>query len=183
MISEVEIKEATIVKTGYLTRTALLIALLIAVQYVTGAAGQLVTGSCVNLILAVAAALCPLPWALTVALVSPVCAFLLGIGTPLLQIVPAIMLGNAVYAALLRRLGKRLAFRGGKVAAVIAASCAKCLILWGTVTGLLLPMMALPDAKAAALAASFSWSQLITAAVGGILSLPVIRILKKAIKK
>ena len=41
--------------TKLITRTAMLIALLVAVQYVTKSAGQIVTGSCVNLILAVAA--------------------------------------------------------------------------------------------------------------------------------
>ena len=169
-------------KTKYLTRTAVLIALLVAVQYVTKAAGQLVTGSCVNLILAVAAALCSLPWALAVALLSPVFAFLLGIGTPLIQIVPAIAVGNAVYVVLLHWLGTRFAFRGGKTAAVGIAALAKFLTLWGVVVGLLLPMMALPDAKTAALTASFTWPQLITALVGGAVSLLVIPTLKKAIK-
>ena len=169
-------------KTKYLTRTAVLIALLVAVQYVTKAAGQLVTGSCVNLILAVAAALCSLPWALAVALLSPVFAFLLGIGTPLIQIVPAIAVGNAVYVALLHWLGTRFAFQGGKTAAVGIAALVKFLTLWGTVAGLLLPMMALPDAKVAALTASFSWPQLITALIGGAVSLLVIPTLKKAIK-
>ena len=167
-------------KTKYLTRTAVLIALLVAVQYVTKAAGQLVTGSCVNLILAVAAALCSLPWALAVALISPVFAFLLGIGTPLIQIVPAIALGNAVYVLLLRWLGGRFTFRGGKVIALIAAAVVKFLTLWGTVAGLLLPMMALPDAKVAALTATFSWPQLLTALLGGAVSLLVIPTLKKA---
>ena len=169
-------------KTKNLTRTAVLIALLVAVQYVTKAAGQLMTGSCVNLILAVSAALCSLPWALAVALISPVFAFLLGIGTPLIQIVPAIAVGNAVYVALLYWLGKRFTVRGGKVAAVTVAAVVKFLTLWGAVVGLLLPMMALPDAKTAALTASFTWPQLITALIGGTVSLLVIPTLKQAVK-
>ena len=169
-------------KTKNLTRTAVLIALLVAVQYVTKAAGQLMTGSCVNLILAVSAALCSLPWALAVALISPVFAFLLGIGTPLIQIVPAIAVGNAVYVVLLHWLGRRFTFRGGKTAAVAAAAVVKFLTLWGAVVGLLLPMMALPEPKTAALTASFTWPQLITALIGGTVSLLVIPTLKQAVK-
>ena len=169
-------------KTKQLTRTALLIALLVAVQYVTKAAGQFVTGSCVNLILAVAAALCGTWWAVAVALISPFCAFLLGIGTPIIQVVPAIAAGNAVFVLLLAKLGKRLTFRGGEVITVVIAAVVKFLVLWGLIVGLLLPLMGLPKPKVAALSAAFSWPQLITALIGGLVSLAVIRPLKKALK-
>ena len=72
--------------TKLITRTAMLIALLVAVQYVTKSAGQIVTGSCVNLILAVAALVGGVWCGAAVALISPFCAFLLGIGTPILRL-------------------------------------------------------------------------------------------------
>ena len=170
-------------KTRQLTRTALLIALLVAAQYVTKAAGQFLTGSCVNLILAVAAAVCGPWWALAVALLSPFCAFLLGIGTPIIQLVPAIALGNMVYVCLMHWLGRKMTFRGGAAVAVVAAAVAKFLALWGVIVGLLLPLMSLPEPKVAALTASFSWPQLVTALIGGGLSLLIVPALKKALKE
>ena len=52
-------------KTLWLVRTALMIALLIILQSVTKAAGQFVTGSCVNAVLAVSVLLCGLTSGLT----------------------------------------------------------------------------------------------------------------------
>ena len=159
-------------------------ALIVAAQYVTRGAGQLVTGSCVNLILAVAAAICSLGWALAVAILSPLCAFLLGIGPALILLVPAIALGNGLYVVILSLTARKFGTaKGGAVLGVGAASVVKCGTLWGVIVGLLLPMMALPDAKAAALAATFSWPQLVTALVGGTVSLLVIPTLQKAIRK
>ena len=42
-------------KTVWIARTAVCLALLIAIQFLTKSLGQLVTGSCVNLVLAIAA--------------------------------------------------------------------------------------------------------------------------------
>ena len=61
-------------KILWITETAVLLALLITLQWLTKPLGQLVTGSCVNAVLAVAALLCGWSSGLTVALVSPVCA-------------------------------------------------------------------------------------------------------------
>ena len=83
-------------KLKTLCRTAIFLALLVAVQFVTRSMGQYVTGSLVNLILIASGLLCGLWGGLAVALLSPVCAFLIGIGPAFPQIVPAIMLGNAV---------------------------------------------------------------------------------------
>ena len=93
-------------KTLWLVRTALLIALLIILQAVTKAGGQFVTGSCVNAVLAVAVLTCGLASGLTVALLSPFMAFLLGIGPALIYIVPAIAVGNSVFVLLLHLLCK-----------------------------------------------------------------------------
>ena len=65
-------------KTRWITRTAVLLALLVIMQAVTKSAGQLVTGSCVNAVLAVSVLVAGLSTGLTVALVSPFAAFLLG---------------------------------------------------------------------------------------------------------
>ena len=77
----------------WLTETAALTALLIILQTVTKPAGQYVTGSCVNAVLAVSALAVGVGSGLTVALLSPFFAFLLGIGPQLLPIVPSIAVG------------------------------------------------------------------------------------------
>ena len=85
-------------KTTWIAQTAVCLALLIAFQLLTRSLGQLVTGSCVNLVLAVAALLGGIWSGVTVALVSPFCAYLLGIGPAFFPLVPCVALGNAVYA-------------------------------------------------------------------------------------
>ena len=119
--------------TKLITRTAMLIALLVAVQYVTKSAGQIVTGSCVNLILAL--------------------------------------------------LSGKLNVKAANVLSVLLAAVCKFLLLWGLIVGLLLPSMGLPSEKVAALSATFSYPQLITALIGGGLSLLVVPSLKKAVKQ
>ena len=88
-------------KILWLTRTAVLLALLITLQVLTKPFGQLVTGSCVNLVLALTVLVAGLPSGAVLALVSPVLAYLLRIAPQVLT-VPAIMAGNFVYVLLLR---------------------------------------------------------------------------------
>ena len=97
-------------KVRWITETAVLLALLIAVQGLTAGLGnQFVTGSCVNLILAVAAALAGLWSGAAIAVLSPFLASLLGIGPKFVQLLPAVALGNLVYALFCtpRRAGAR----------------------------------------------------------------------------
>ena len=83
-----------------LCRTAIFLALLIAVQFVTRSIGQYVTGSLVNLILIASGLMCGLWGGLAVAVLSPICAFFIGIGPAFPQVVPAVALGNAVLVLL-----------------------------------------------------------------------------------
>lgn len=168
-------------QTKQITRTALMIVLLVAAQYVTKSAGQFVTGSCVNLILAVCALLLGIRSAAVIALLSPFCAFLLGIGTPILQIVPAIALGNLAYVLLLALFDGKFDASAGRLIAVVLAAVGKFALLYLLVVKLLLPMLGLPVAQTAVLAATFSWPQLITALIGGTLSACVVPLLRKAV--
>ena len=85
-------------KTAWIARTAICLALLLCLQFATKSLGQFVTGSCVNLVIAMAALIGGLWSGLTVAIVSPFCAYLLGIGPAFVALVPCVALGNAVYA-------------------------------------------------------------------------------------
>ena len=70
-------------KVRWITETAVLLALLVVLQYATRPLSQIVTGSCVNAVLAVTVLLAGTGSGVTVALISPVMAYLLGIAPSL----------------------------------------------------------------------------------------------------
>lgn len=177
-------------KILWVTRTAVVLALLVTVQVLTKPFGQLVTGSCVNLVLALSVLLAGLPTGLTVAIVSPVLAFVLGIAPQILT-VPAIMAGNSVYVLLLWLLiGRSKNGLTGQILGVAVASLAKFAVLYGVVAGLVCGVLAeqllstglLKAPMLQLLPVTFSWPQLITALVGGALAMTAYRVLKKAIR-
>lgn len=175
-------------KALWITETAVMLALLIALQAVTKPMGQLVTGSAVNAVLAVTVLLCGISSGMTVALLSPVFAFLFGIA-PNLVTVPAIMIGNTVYVLLLHKAsGKSIA---KMVIAVLAAALAKFAVLYVLVTYVICGVLAQPlldqgllkQPMLKALPASFAAPQLVTALVGGTLANLIVTPLKKALHR
>ena len=178
-------------KIRWITETAIMLALLVCLQALTKPLGQLVTGSCVNTVLAIAALVGGLSSGLVVALCSPVLAFLLGIAPQILT-VPAIMVGNSVFVILL----SLLADKSGKkivrqVIAWIVAAAAKfaalyaivVLLICGVLSESLLASGALKAPMLKALPATFSWPQLFTALIGGAVALAITPVLRKALKK
>ncbi len=94
-------------KIQWITRTAILIALLIVMQLVTTPLGTtLVTGSLVNMMLIISVMTGGLASGLTVAAISPVMAKLVGIG-PLWELIPFIILGNVTLVLLWHIIGNR----------------------------------------------------------------------------
>ena len=180
-------------KTGVklIARTAMFIAPLVAFQWVTKPLGQLVTGSCVNLILAVAAMTCGLFSAAIVALCSPFLAFVLGIGPQIIAVVPAIAVGNLVYIAVICAVMKLLSgkvknpFAKGAVGIVFGALL-KFLSLYLLIVKLIVPTLVasatIAEKQAAVLGASFGATQLVTALIGGALAVAVVPAVKKAVK-
>lgn len=178
-------------KLRWITETAVMLALLIALQQLTKPLGQLVTGSCVNTILAVAALVGGLYSGLTIAVISPVLAYLLGIAPQALT-VPAIMVGNAVYVVLLYLLADRSGKKLWKQPiAGIVASFAKfgalhlivCEIFCGVMAEQLLASGALKAPMLTKLPAMFSWPQLFTALIGSAIALLIVPLLRKALHK
>lgn len=173
----------------WITRTGILAALLVALQWLTAGtqafAGQYITGSCVNCVLVVSALFGGLWSGVTVAVLSPFCAFLLGIGPKLLQIVPCIALGNTVFVLCLYFfLGrKQLAF-WQQVCGLIISAAAKFAVLYTSVVLVLIPVMgdSLAPKQAQTFTAMFSWPQLVTAFLGGLAALLLLPVLRKAIK-
>ena len=178
-------------KILWITETAVMLALLVTLQALTKPMGQLVTGSCVNAVLAVTVLVAGLSSGITVALISPVLAYLLGIAPQILT-VPAIMVGNCVYVVLLYFIaGKDSKQIVRQVIAWLAAAAAKFAALYAIVVWLICGvfskgllesgMLKAPMLKA--LPATFSWPQLFTALIGGAVALVIVPVLHKALHK
>ena len=161
-------------KTAWIARTAICLALLLCLQFVTKSLGQFVTGSCVNLVIAMAALISGLWSGLTVAIVSPFCAYLLGIGPAFVALVPCVALGNAVYALIFGLLVRAFLLKKKAVAAIISMA------LYIVLVKLVAPNV-VPQAKYATVTAAFTWPQLITALIGGVLALLVGPLVMKAL--
>ena len=168
-------------KTLWMTQTAVLTALLVLLQTLTKAGGQFVTGSCVNAVLAIAVLFAGVWSGVTVAVISPFLAFLLGIGPQLLPIVPAIAVGNTVYVLLLHFLSGKQLWRQG--ACWLCAAVCKFLMLNLIVVQLLCRVLPLPEKQVTTFAAMFSWPQLVTALIGGGIALLIVPILRKAFRR
>ena len=178
-------------KLLWITETAIMLALLVTLQALTKPMGQLVTGSCVNAVLAVSALVGGLGCGATVAVISPVLAYLLGIAPQILT-VPAIMVGNVIYVVLLSVLadktGKNIA---KQVIAWVAAAAAKFAVLYaivvllvcGVLSESLLASGVMKAPMLKALPATFSWPQLVTALIGGAVALLIVPVLRKALRK
>lgn len=173
----------------WITRTAVLIALLIALQWLTAGtqvfAGQYITGTCVNCILAVAALFGGVWSGIVVAVLSPFCAFLLGIGPKLIQIVPCIALGNAVFTlCLYAAANQKSVVLWRQIIGVILSAAAKFAVLYIAVVQVVIPAMgaALAEKQVQTFTVMFSWPQLVTALLGGTAALLILPVLRKAIK-
>ena len=174
-------------KILWIVRTAVLIALLIVAQLATAALGNpLITGSIVNLLLVVSVMTCGIASGLTVAVVSPVLAKLIGIG-PLWALIPFIAAGNIVLLLVWYLIGNRN-FGGKKyityVIALVAAAIAKFAVLYLGIAKIAVPvLLKLPEPQATVIGNMFSLPQLFTALIGGALAVIVFPRLEKIIKR
>lgn len=175
-------------KVLWLTETAVLLALLVTLQFLTKSLGQLVTGSCVNALLAVACLLGGLSCGITVAVISPVLAFLLGIAPQILT-VPAIMVGNTLYVLVLHFVVGKQLWR--QALALISAAVIKFVALYGIVAGVICGLLADSLLSSGALKApmlkvlpvTFGVPQLFTALIGGGVAMLIVPVLRRALRK
>ena len=177
-------------RVKWITRTGILTALLIALQWATAGtqvfAGQYITGSCVNCILAVSVLFGGLWSGVMVAVLSPFCAFLLGVGPKLIQIVPCIAVGNTVLVLCLHfLLGCKSRPACWQIGSVVISAAAKFAVLYTAVVLVVLPVMgdALVAKQVQTFTAMFSWPQMVTALLGGAAALLMLPVLKKATKQ
>lgn len=170
----------------WIARTAIMLALLIVLQYLTSLTGiTLITGSVVNLVLILTVMLSGLSSGLTVALISPVVAKLIGIG-PLWSLIPFIALGNIVLVLLWHVIGNGKWANGlvRNIVAAVVAAAAKFLVLFLTIAKLMVPVvLRLPEPQASVISATFSTQQLVTALIGGAAAVLLVPPLQKALGK
>ena len=142
----------------------------------------------VNAVLAVSVLVAGLGSGITVAIISPVLAFLLGIAPQILT-VPAIMVGNTVFVLVLHFVSGKCLAR--QLLAWLAAATAKfaalyAIVVWlicGVFSEKLLATGALKAPMLKALPISFGVTQLFTALIGGAVALLIVPILRKALRK
>lgn len=170
-------------KTLWLTQTAVMLALLITLQWLTKPFSQFVTGSCVNAVLAVAVLMGGFWSGAAVAVVSPFVAFMFGIGPQLLPIVPAIAAGNLVFVGALHLIHGPAPKLLGKVLAWLGASFGKFAMLYLLVVQLLCQVLPLKQRQIDTFTNMFSLPQLVTALIGGGIAILIVPVLKKALHK
>jgi len=183
-------------KVLWITETAVMLALLIALQALTKPMGQLVTGSCVNAVLAITSLFVGLSGGITVALISPVCAFLLGIAPNFVTVLP-IMIGNVCFVVLMNLIvGKSRKLGWRQPVALVLAAGVKFAVLYLLVVGVIcgLAKDVLLGAKVGSivvlappmlemLPVMFAWPQLFTALIGGAVALLIVPVLQKALRR
>ncbi|MFD1671301.1 ECF transporter S component [Agrilactobacillus yilanensis] len=173
----------------WVAKTALFLAILIVFQAVTAPLGMtLVTGSLVNLTLIITVMLGGLSSGVTVAILSPVLASILGIGPKVLPLLPCIMIGNVVLVLIWHYLTAKLNLPqlATYILATIVAAGLKFIVLYLLIVKLLVQnILAVAPPQSTILTAMFSAPQLITALIGGIIAtvlLPILRPLMNSTK-
>lgn len=180
-----------------ITYSAVLLALLICLQWAGSQipepmTKQLVTGSLVNCVLAVSVLTAGPFGGISLALISPVMAFFLGIAPNFITVAP-IMIGNTCYVLLLHWItGKKERPAWRKPLAVLSASVVKFgalyLLVVQVVCNLAAPQLlgkkigqtvVLAPPMLQVLPAMFSWPQLVTALIGGGIAMILTPRLKK----
>ena len=173
----------------WITRSAVLIALVVTVQAATIVLAaipmlrQYVTGSVVNMILIVSVMAAGIPTGLSVGIISPIFASLMGV-VPGWQwpLVPFIALGNVMLVLVWHLIGKRSIVNKyvTRCVTVGVAAIVKFLVLYIGIVQVMLHVLELQQPQIVALSATFSITQIFTAIIGGILATLVLPVILKA---
>jgi len=173
-------------KIKWVTRSAAAIALIIVAQYATAPLKQqLITGSLVNLILALTTMLFGFGVGAAAAVASPFIAYLLGINAQIL-VVPAIAAGNLTYVIVIWLLIKKLKERMNsetavRIVSVALAALCKFVIQYALIVKWIAPSF-LPEKAQAVMSVNFGVMQLVTACIGGVLACLLYPVVNKGVR-
>ena len=170
----------------WISRTAILLALTVVFQSLRlwipampANISQIVVGSLVNLCLIVAAVMTGISGGLIIAVVAPVIALIQGF-TPVPVLVVPIALGNLVLVVM-----ASLLYNRNPILAIVTGAVLKFITLCLGVVKIVLPFFLpnAPDKMRAALSVQFSWPQLVTAGIGGVLAVEILTVLRKSVRE
>ncbi len=180
----------------FIVQTALLLALTLVFQIYVRAlvlplgdiGNTLIVGSLVNLCLFVAAGTVGWRGSTVIAVVAPVVALLMG-HIKFLPMMPFVAIGNLVLCLLFELISRKKTSGAQPWIAVGVSAVSKFVVLYLLMVvvfvGLILPGL-VPADKAAGpaklIGQMFSWPQLVTALIGGIVAVPVIAAVRKALQ-
>ena len=170
------------IRVRYMTRTGVLLALAIVFQMAgrfLGPHNNYIVGPLINAILLVSTAATGLWGGIAISVIAPyVSAFTnkAPIAPFILSFSPFIALGNAILV-----LCFFLLYKKSKVAGVAVGAILKFIFLYASVA-LFTSFFGVPDNFAKIMNALFSWPQLLTAAIGGIIALIIIKLLGRNIE-
>ncbi len=172
-------------KLLWITRTATYLALLVIVQFSTKGFSPFVTGSLVNFLLIITGLTVGLTSGLSLAIISPILAFILGIQvfpTPLM--IPVIFTSNMILVFITwysTKYSHRNEVKQKKLIQIsgsVLGALLKFVFLWVFTSLVLGPIFNLPPV----IIFFFSWPQLVTALIGGALALAIYPVLTKILK-
>jgi uncharacterized membrane protein len=166
----------------WIARTAMFLALLVVVQRVTRPLGSpLVTGSFVNMLLLLSTTTAGVSSGAALSILAPFFAKLIGHG-PLWSFIPVIAAGNLAFVILWHFLTAKSANTDGypgmlrNLFAVGLSAVVKFAVIYTGIVRIIVPaVLRLPEPQAGIVSWAFSYPQLITAVIGGILALSIER--------
>ena len=177
-------------KILFLTRTALLLAVVIAFQLFGKMIpyNNFIVGPVVNTALLVATAAAGLWSGIAISVIAPLVSAFTN-KAPLAPLViaysPCIIIGNIIIVLAFWLFRKKIELPGeitGGILGVIAGSVLKFGFLYGSITIFISMVSDIKPQQAAALTSMFSWPQLFTALAGGAIALAVLRLAGKALE-
>ena len=168
--------------TRFITRTAILLALAVVFQIMgrfllpfMGPNSNFVVGPLVNACLLVSAAAAGIWSGTAVAVISPFTAVLTGAAIPL-PFVPFIAIGNFLLVLMFHLL------RRNRIAGILTGAVLKFGLLYAVIV-VFLGIFQVKPKVAGVLLFSFSWPQLVTALVGGLVAMLVLKALGKSVEQ
>ncbi|MEG1528603.1 MAG: ECF transporter S component [Clostridia bacterium] len=174
-------------KTEIIVRIAIMMALTVLMQFVTGFAKiQLLTGSFVNLFLFLSVMLTGLVGGLCVGVVTPFIALAFGLN-PNILLVPFIALANGIMTATFALVCKLLKVESREIGwqiaivalAIVLGATLKFLFMYFVCVKLIFPLF-MADKMLKAVSVAFGVTQLFTALIGGLVATMLVYPLKRA---
>ena len=169
-------------RTKFITRTALLLAVAIAFQLlgrVLGPYNNFIVGPVVNAVLIISTAIAGFWSGVAIAVIAPlVSAFTnkAAIAPLVLAFSPFIIIGNIIIAAAFAILKKK-----SKIAAIAIGAVVKFAFLFAAIS-IFTSIVKMKPQIAATLTNLFSWPQLVTALIGGVIALVVLAAVGKSLE-